>query len=105
MGRISGFSTIIIMWRMYALRWLRCFQYLAPRVFGIISDKTRINSVNTAEKFIKGFPWHLYRGFETISYMLNGTVEHGDSLKNSGVIGFGDVQWMKLVQIHPVDLY
>ena len=46
------------------------------------------------EKFIKGFPWHPHRGIETITYMLNGTVEHGDSLKNSGVIGPGDVQWM-----------
>ena len=49
---------------------------------------------DSPEKFIKGFPWHPHRGIETITYMLNGTVEHGDSLKNSGVIGPGDVQWM-----------
>ncbi len=42
----------------------------------------------------KGFPWHPHRGIETITYMLKGTVEHGDSLGNSGVIKPGDVQWM-----------
>jgi quercetin 2,3-dioxygenase len=44
--------------------------------------------------FIKGFPWHPHRGIETITYILNGDVEHGDSLGNQGVIGPGDVQWM-----------
>lgn len=46
------------------------------------------------EDFIKGFPWHPHRGIETITYVLDGDVEHGDSLGNSGVIGAGDVQWM-----------
>ena len=41
-----------------------------------------------------GFPWHPHRGIETITYVLAGEVEHGDSLGNSGVIGTGDVQWM-----------
>jgi quercetin 2,3-dioxygenase len=41
-----------------------------------------------------GFPWHPHRGIETITYVLAGTVEHGDSLGNSGVIGPGDIQWM-----------
>ena len=41
-----------------------------------------------------GFPWHPHRGIETITYVLRGDVEHGDSLGNSGVIGGGDVQWM-----------
>ena len=45
-------------------------------------------------KFLPGFPWHPHRGIETITYMLRGTVEHGDSMGNSGVIGPGDVQWM-----------
>jgi len=44
--------------------------------------------------YIKGFPWHPHRGIETITYMLNGTVEHGDSIGNEGVINPGDVQWM-----------
>ncbi|MFZ1814895.1 MAG: pirin family protein [Rhizobiaceae bacterium] len=41
-----------------------------------------------------GFPWHPHRGIETITYVLAGTVEHGDSLGNQGVLGAGDVQWM-----------
>jgi redox-sensitive bicupin YhaK (pirin superfamily) len=44
--------------------------------------------------YIKGFPWHPHRGIETITYILEGTVEHGDSMGNSGAIGAGDVQWM-----------
>ena len=46
------------------------------------------------EHFIKGFPWHPHRGIETITYVLTGDVEHGDSLGNKGIIGSGDVQWM-----------
>jgi redox-sensitive bicupin YhaK (pirin superfamily) len=45
-------------------------------------------------EYLSGFPWHPHRGIETITYMLAGTVEHGDSLGNGGVIGAGDVQWM-----------
>src|ERR1700724_2985504 len=41
-----------------------------------------------------GFPWHPHRGIETITYVLAGTVEHGDSLGNRGKLGAGDVQWM-----------
>jgi quercetin 2,3-dioxygenase len=44
--------------------------------------------------YLAGFPWHPHRGIETITYVLAGTVEHGDSLGNSGTIGAGDVQWM-----------
>lgn len=44
--------------------------------------------------YMAGFPWHPHRGIETITYMLIGKVEHGDSLGNSGVIRAGDVQWM-----------
>jgi redox-sensitive bicupin YhaK (pirin superfamily) len=44
--------------------------------------------------YIKGFPWHPHRGIETVTYMLTGEVEHGDSIGNSGVIRSGDVQWM-----------
>jgi redox-sensitive bicupin YhaK (pirin superfamily) len=44
--------------------------------------------------YLPGFPWHPHRGIETITYMLVGEVEHGDSLGNKGVIGTGDVQWM-----------
>jgi len=41
-----------------------------------------------------GFPWHPHRGIETITYVLNGSVEHGDSLGNTGTLSGGDVQWM-----------
>jgi hypothetical protein len=44
--------------------------------------------------YLAGFPWHPHRGIETITYVLAGTVEHGDSLGNSGAIAAGDVQWM-----------
>lgn len=44
--------------------------------------------------YIAGFPWHPHRGIETVTYMLEGKVEHGDSMGNKGVIGPGDVQWM-----------
>ena len=46
------------------------------------------------EDYLKGFPWHPHRGIETITYVLAGTVEHGDSLGNTGRLGAGDVQWM-----------
>ncbi len=46
------------------------------------------------DDYLAGFPWHPHRGIETITYVLAGTVEHGDSLGNSGGLGAGDVQWM-----------
>ncbi len=49
---------------------------------------------DTPAHYLKGFPWHPHRGIETITYVLCGEVEHGDSLGNSGVITSGDVQWM-----------
>jgi redox-sensitive bicupin YhaK (pirin superfamily) len=44
--------------------------------------------------YIQGFPWHPHRGIETITYVLHGDVEHGDSMGNKGIITAGDVQWM-----------
>jgi redox-sensitive bicupin YhaK (pirin superfamily) len=46
------------------------------------------------DDYLAGFPWHPHRGIETITYVLAGTVEHGDSLGNRGSLGAGDIQWM-----------
>jgi quercetin 2,3-dioxygenase len=46
------------------------------------------------EDYLAGFPWHPHRGIETITYVLAGSVEHGDSMGNRGAIAAGDVQWM-----------
>ena len=46
------------------------------------------------DDYLAGFPWHPHRGIETITYVLAGTVEHGDSLGNRGAMSAGDVQWM-----------
>ncbi len=53
----------------------------------------RFGSNNPAD-YLAGFPWHPHRGIETVTYMLDGRVAHGDTLGNEGVIGPGDVQWM-----------
>jgi quercetin 2,3-dioxygenase len=49
---------------------------------------------NNPDHYRAGFPWHPHRGIETITYVLNGEVEHGDSMGNKGVITSGDTQWM-----------
>lgn len=46
------------------------------------------------EDYIKGFPWHPHRGIETITYLINGDIEHGDSLGNKGTIRDQECQWM-----------
>jgi hypothetical protein len=46
------------------------------------------------KEYLAGFPWHPHRGIETITYVLAGTVEHGDSMGNRGAIAAGDIQWM-----------
>jgi redox-sensitive bicupin YhaK (pirin superfamily) len=46
------------------------------------------------DDYLAGFPWHPHRGIETVTYVLAGTVDHGDSLGNRGELGAGDVQWM-----------
>ncbi len=46
------------------------------------------------DDYLAGFPWHPHRGIETITYVLAGTVDHGDSMGNRGTIGPGDIQWM-----------
>ncbi|MCI4364715.1 MAG: pirin family protein [Thermoplasmata archaeon] len=53
----------------------------------------RFGSTDPAD-YMAGFPWHPHRGIETVTYVLDGRVAHGDTLGNEGVIGPGDVQWM-----------
>jgi quercetin 2,3-dioxygenase len=49
---------------------------------------------NKPEDYLRGFPWHPHRGIETVTYMLEGKVEHEDSIGNKGIISTGDIQWM-----------
>jgi redox-sensitive bicupin YhaK (pirin superfamily) len=49
---------------------------------------------DTPRDYMAGFPWHPHRGIETITYVLAGSVDHGDSLGNRGTLKGGDVQWM-----------
>jgi len=58
--------------------------------FLLLDDFRSINP----DHYIKGFPWHPHRGIETITYVLEGDVEHGDSMGNKGHITAGDIQWM-----------
>ncbi len=51
-------------------------------------------SSSNPSDYIAGFPWHPHRGIETITYILDGIVDHGDSMGNAGSIHSGDVQWM-----------
>ncbi len=66
--------------------------YEAPLLdpFLLLDD---FHSANPAD-YRKGFPWHPHRGIETITYVLEGEIEHGDSMENKGIIHAGDVQWM-----------
>lgn len=70
----------------------RAFGQASPKLdpFLLLDD---FRSENPAD-YVAGFPWHPHRGIETVTYMLDGKVEHGDSIGNTGVIGPGDVQWM-----------
>lgn len=74
------------------VRLKRAFGYADPSLdpFLLLDD---FHSDNPND-YIAGFPWHPHRGIETITYMLHGKIEHGDSLGNGGVIEAGDVQWM-----------
>jgi len=74
------------------VRLKRAFGYNDPSLdpFLLLDD---FHSDNPND-YLAGFPWHPHRGIETITYMLHGKVEHGDSLGNGGIIEAGDVQWM-----------
>jgi redox-sensitive bicupin YhaK (pirin superfamily) len=71
----------------------RVFGFSQPKGFDpfLLLDDFRSDN---PDHYLLGFPWHPHRGIETITYILDGKVEHGDSMGNSGIIGPGDVQWM-----------
>ena len=71
----------------------RAFGYSQVPLFDPFLMLDDFHTSNPAE-YLAGFPWHPHRGIETITYVLSGTVEHGDSLGNRGTLGSGDVQWM-----------
>lgn len=71
----------------------RAFGFQEPEAFDpfLLFDDFRNED---PARYMRGFPWHPHRGIETITYVLSGTVEHADSLGNTGSLGAGDVQWM-----------
>jgi len=75
------------------VRLRRAFGFGDPSEFDPFLLLDDLRNDNPAD-YRAGFPWHPHRGIETITYVLAGTVEHGDSLGNKGVLGSGDVQWM-----------
>ena len=75
------------------VRLKRAFGFGRERLFDPFLMLDDFRSDDPAD-YLAGFPWHPHRGIETITYVLAGDVEHGDSLGNAGVIGSGDVQWM-----------
>src|SRR5215211_4960540 len=75
------------------VRLRRAFGFGDPKEFDpfLLLDDFRNDN---PDEYLAGFPWHPHRGIETITYVLAGVVEHGDSLGNRGAMGAGDVQWM-----------
>lgn len=71
----------------------RAFGYSQVPQFDPFLMLDDFHTANPAE-YLAGFPWHPHRGIETITYVLEGLVEHGDSMGNKGAITPGDVQWM-----------
>jgi redox-sensitive bicupin YhaK (pirin superfamily) len=75
------------------VRLKRAFGYHEVPLFDPFLLLDDFHSDNPAD-YLAGFPWHPHRGIETVTYVLHGSVRHGDSIGNSGVIQSGDVQWM-----------
>ncbi|MCU0799779.1 MAG: pirin family protein [Candidatus Thermoplasmatota archaeon] len=71
----------------------RAFGFKETSVYDPFLLLDDFHSSDPAE-FKAGFPWHPHRGIETVTYMIEGRVDHGDSLGNKGSIGPGDIQWM-----------
>jgi redox-sensitive bicupin YhaK (pirin superfamily) len=75
------------------VRLKRVFGYNEVPLFDPFLLLDHFGSENPQD-YTRGFPWHPHRGIETVTYMLNGEVEHGDSIGNRGLIRSGDIQWM-----------
>ncbi len=72
---------------------VRIFGYDDTKDFDPFLMLDSFDSTNP-DDYVKGFPWHPHRGIETITYLIHGNIEHGDSLGNKGTILDGDFQWM-----------
>ncbi|MDK9706973.1 MAG: pirin family protein [Desulforhopalus sp.] len=90
---ISGTTTSVPTLEGAGVHLRRAFGFHSPQLTDpfLLLDDFRSD---VPSHYLKGFPWHPHRGIETITYMLKGEAEHGDSLGNRGVIAGGDVQWM-----------
>ena len=75
------------------VRLKRAFGYPQVPLFDPFLLLDDIHSFDPAD-YTAGFPWHPHRGIETVTYVIAGEIDHGDSLGNAGAIGSGDVQWM-----------
>jgi len=75
------------------VKLVRVFGHSDTKDFDPFLMLDAFDSVNPND-YIKGFPWHPHRGIETITYLINGDIEHGDSLGNKGSILNGECQWM-----------
>jgi len=75
------------------VKLVRVFGYNDTKEFDPFLMLDAFDSVDSID-YIKGFPWHPHRGIETITYLVKGDIEHGDSIGNKGSILDGDCQWM-----------
>ncbi len=76
------------------VRLHRAFGYEEVPLFDPFLMLDDFRSGKRPEDYLAGFPWHPHRGIETVTYMLEGRVEHGDSMGNAGSVNAGDIQWM-----------
>ncbi|OGS55767.1 MAG: hypothetical protein A3K60_04370 [Euryarchaeota archaeon RBG_19FT_COMBO_56_21] len=72
------------------------FRAFGPREVKLVDPFLLLDDFHSGnpKDYLAGFPWHPHRGIETVTYMIRGVVEHGDSIGNKGSIQSGDVQWM-----------
>ncbi len=75
------------------VRLVRVFGYHDTKDFDPFLMLDAFDSTNP-DDYVRGFPWHPHRGIETVTYLIRGDIEHGDSLGNKGSILDGDCQWM-----------